>query len=97
MGETYAGNVHRVKRGFGALAAATILAISGMASGCASDSGSGVASPGSGGNLPDVSVTNVGSGESVGLRSLLPGDRPLLEKWYGGLERADALLERLSA
>ncbi|MSW19763.1 MAG: hypothetical protein F2873_02600 [Actinobacteria bacterium] len=70
-----------MKRGFGALAAATILAISGMTSGCASDSGSGVASPGSGGNLPDVSVTNVGSGESVGLRSLLPGDRPLLV-WF---------------
>jgi len=81
MGETYAGNVHRVKRGFVALATSAVLVISGIASGCASDSGSGVASPGSGGNLPDVSVTNVGSGESVGLRSLLPGDRPLLV-WF---------------
>lgn len=70
-----------MKRGFVALAAAAVLVVSAVASGCASDSGSGAASGGPGGTLPDVSVTNVGSGESVGLRSLLPGDRPLLV-WF---------------
>ncbi|CAB4741315.1 MAG: hypothetical protein F2934_06215 [Actinobacteria bacterium] len=70
-----------MKRRFVGLAASTILAISCLASGCASDSGSGVAAARPGGDLPDVSVTNVGSGESVGLHSLLPGDRPLLV-WF---------------